>query len=302
MVAHVIYRQNLLLGAFMILASELLFASMGAAVKAVAATGMPTEMTVFMRNLFGLLVLLPLLVRGGSASLRTEVLRLHLLRAGAGLAAMYCFFYALGNLPLAEGMLLKMTAPVFMPMIAWLWLSESLRPSTLFAVMLGFVGVYFVLSPGGEFNLVALIGLLGGAFAALAKSTVRRLGRSEPNLRVVFYFSLVGLLVSVIPLGWAWQAPTIHQWQWLFAIGLLGTLGQLLLTRGYAIAPSGRVSPFTYFSVVFGAGYGYLFWGELPTDTFVLGALFIALAGILTLRRRAARDRGGSSVREGQTP
>lgn len=299
---RLIYRQNLLLGALMIVASELLFASMGAAVKAVAATGMPTEMTVFMRNLFGLLVLLPLLVRGGPASLRTEVLRLHVLRAGAGLAAMYCFFYALGNLPLAEGMLLKMTAPIFMPLIAWLWLSESLRPLTLFAVVLGFLGVYFVLSPGGEFNLVALIGLLGGAFAALAKSTVRRLGRSEPNLRVVFYFSLVGLLVSAIPLGWAWQAPTVHQWQWLFAIGLLGTLGQLLLTRGYAIAPSGRVSPFTYFSVVFGAGYGYLFWGELPTDTFVLGALFIALAGILTLKRRAARDRGGSSLGEGQTP
>ena len=74
------------------------------------------------------------------------------------------------------------------------------------------------------------------------------------------------------------------------------------MTRGYAIAPSGRVSPFTYFSVVFGAGYGYVFWGELPTETFVLGALLIALAGILTLRSRAARDMGLSSANEGQMP
>ncbi len=294
------YRQNLLLGAFMIMASELLFASMGAAVKAVAATGMPTEMTVFMRNLFGLAVLAPLLVHSGPALLRTGVIHLHLLRAGAGLAAMYCFFYALGNMPLADGMLLKMTAPLFMPLIAWLWLGESLRPLTLVAVTTGFLGVFLVLSPGGEFSPVALIGLLGGAFAALAKSTVRRLGRSEPNLRVVFYFALMGLLASAVPLGWAWQTPTGQQWQWLFAIGLLGTLGQLLLTRGYAIAPSGQVSPFTYFSVVFGAGYGYLFWGELPTETFLLGASLIAVAGILTLRRRSAVEGRGQSLREEQ--
>ncbi len=294
------YRQNLLLGAFMIMASELLFASMGAAVKAVAATGMPTEMTVFMRNLFGLAVLAPLLVHTGPALLRTGVIHLHLLRAGAGLAAMYCFFYALGNMPLADGMLLKMTAPLFMPLIAWFWLGESLRPLTLLAVTTGFLGVILVLSPGGEFSSVALIGLLGGAFAALAKSTVRRLGRSEPNLRVVFYFALMGLLASAVPLGWAWQTPTGQQWQWLFAIGLLGTLGQLLLTRGYAIAPSGRVSPFTYFSVVFGAGYGYLFWGELPTETFLLGASLIAVAGILTLRRRSAVEARGESLREEQ--
>lgn len=283
-----IYRQNLLLGALFIAASELLFASMGAAVKHVSLDGMPNEMVVFMRNLFGLLVLLPLLLRGGAGLFRTQVLHLHLLRGGAGLAAMYCFFYALGHLPLADGMLLKMTAPLFMPLIALLWLGERLRLTTLMAVLLGFAGVILVLNPGGEFNRVALVGLAGGAFAALAKSTVRRLGRSEPNLRVVFYFSVVGLSLSSIPLLWAWQMPSSQQWLWLFAIGALGVTGQLLLTRGYAIAPSGQVSPFTYFSVVFGAGYGYLFWQEVPTETFVVGASVIALAGILTLRGRRA--------------
>lgn len=293
-----IYRQNLLLGALMIVASELLFASMGAAVKAVAASGMPNEMTVFMRNLFGLMVLAPLLLRGGIAALRTSVPHLHLLRGTAGLGAMYCFFYALAHLPLADGILLKMTAPLFMPLIAWAWLSEALRPATLLAVMIGFIGVHFVLSPDGQLNLIALIGLAGGALAAVAKSTVRRLGRSEPNLRVVFWFSTIGLLISVIPLSWAWQTPTSTQWGWLFAIGALGSLGQLFLTRGYAIAPSGRVSPFTYFSVVFGTLYGYLFWGEIPAPDFLLGALLIALAGLLTLATRARSSPAPKRIEE----
>ena len=277
------YRQNLLLGAVFIVLSELLFASMGAAVKAVAATGMSNEMLVFARNLFALLLLLPLVARADRGLLRTRVPRLHLLRASAGVGAMYCFFYALAHLPLADGMLLKMTAPLFMPLIAWLWLDEGLRPATIAAVLLGFVGVFFVLNPGGEGSAIALVGLFGGALGAVAKSSVRRLGRSEPNLRVVFYFALGGLLISTVPMLWAWQAPSPTQWLWLFAVGLLGTIGQLLLTRGYAIAPSGRVSPFTYFSVVFGAAYGYLFWGELPAGTFVFGAALIAMAGVLTL-------------------
>ena len=281
-----LYRQNLLLGAALIVLSELMFSTMGAAVKAVATTGMGNEMTVFMRNLFGLLVLLPMLLRSAPGLLRTGLPGMHLLRASAGVGAMYCFFYALGHLPLADGMLLKMTAPLFMPLIAWLWLAERLRPATIAAVSLGFIGVYLVLSPDGELNRVAAVGVAGGALAAIAKSTVRRLGHSEPNLRVVFYFSSVALLISSVPLLWAWQTPSMAQWQWLFAIGLLGTAGQLLLTRGYAIAPSGQVSPFTYSAVLFGAAYGYLFWGEMPVASFIAGALIIALAGILTLFSR----------------
>ena len=126
-----------------------------------------------------------------------------------------------------------------------------------------------------------LIGLLGGAFASLAKVTVRRLGRSEPSVRVVCYFTAISTLISAVPMLWAWQTPTPVQWGLLALMGLLGTLGQFLLTRGYAIAAAASVSPFTYFSVIFGAIYGYLFWGETLTLQFTAGALLIALAGLL---------------------
>jgi drug/metabolite transporter (DMT)-like permease len=258
---------------------------MGATVKVVSAD-LPNQMTVFMRNLFGLLLLLPLVWRNGIGQLRTRIIHLHLLRAVAGVSAMYCFFYALANLPLAEGMLLKMTAPLFMPLIAWYWMSEGVTKTVLLAIGFGFLGVVLVLHPQGEFNEIALVGLLGGLFASLAKVTVRRLGHSEPSVRVVFYFSLLSMLVSALPALLDWQTPTPGQWGLLLLIGLLGTFGQLLLTRGYAIAAAASVSPFTYFSVIFGAFYGYLFWDEHLSLQFIAGALIIALAGMLTLRAR----------------
>jgi len=279
--------RQLLKGALFILVSELMFASMGAAVKAAAMSGMPNEVTVFLRNLVGTFLILPWLLRGGLGNLRSEVPHLHLLRALMGLSAMYCFFYALGRLALADGMLLKMTAPIFMPLIAWLWLRERAPASAVLAVPIGFLGVLLVLRPGGDFNWVALIGLAGGAFAALAKVTVRRLSRTEPTARIVFYFALLAAVFSAAPLAWAWQAPTAEQWALVLAIALFGTLGQILLTGGYASAPTARIAPFTYFSVLFGVAYGYLIWGEVLDLYFVAGALLIAFAGILALHPQA---------------
>ena len=77
---------------------------MGATVKALTAE-LSSEMSVYMRNLFGLMVPLPLVWRSGIGQLRTAAMHLHLLQALAGARAMYCFFSAMANLPLAEGML-----------------------------------------------------------------------------------------------------------------------------------------------------------------------------------------------------
>ncbi len=278
-----LYRQNLLLGAILIVASEALFASMGACVKQLSVS-LPNEMAVFMRNIFGMILLLPLILRSRASLFQSDIVHLHLLRAAAGLSAMYCFFYALGNLPLADGMLLKMTAPLFMPLIAWTWLGERARRLTLMAIPVGFIGVALIISPDGEFNWIALIGLLGGALAALAKVTIRRLGHSEPTVRVVSYFALLATPISAIPLLWAWQTPNLHEIGLGLLVGIFGITGQFLLSRGYAVASATNVSPFTYFSVIFGASYGYLFWGETLSTTFVIGALLIALAGVMAIR------------------
>jgi drug/metabolite transporter (DMT)-like permease len=280
-----LYRQNLLLGALFILLAEWFFASMGATVKLVTAE-LPSEMAVFMRNLLGLMLMIPLVWRRGLSGLKTGVLHIHLLRSVAGVSAMYCFFYALSQLQLADGMLLKMTAPLFMPLIALLWLGEALRKHTFIALAIGFFGVVLVLDPAGEFNGIALVGLLGGALASLAIVSLRRLGRSEPSVRVVFYFALLSTLISILPMFWYWQTPNLHQWGLLALVGILGTLGQLFLTRGYAIANAAAASPFTYSSVLFGALYGYLFWDETLSLQFIVGALLIAMAGILALHGR----------------
>jgi drug/metabolite transporter (DMT)-like permease len=272
-------------GALYMLASALLFAAMGALIK-LAARSLPNEMVVFFRNALGLAALAPWLWRHGWHGLRTRHPGAHLARALAGLAAMYCYFYALAHLPLAEATLLNYSTPLFIPFIAWLWLGESVPRRLWWAIATGFAGIVLILKPGlGLFTPVALVGAAAGLFGALAMVGIRRLTRTEPALRVVFYFALTGTLVSAVPLAWSWRTPPPGLWALLVAIGAVASLAQWLMTRAYAQAPAAQVGPFSYATVVFAALAGWALWGEVPDAPSALGALLVVAAGVLTIRQ-----------------
>jgi len=271
-----------MLAALLAMAAELMFASMGASIKLLAAQ-LPNESIVFFRNLIGLGLVVPWLLRRGPGNLVTRQFPLHLLRGLAGLGAMYCFYYALGHIPLAEAMLLKLTAPLFIPVIALLWLAESVPVRVRWAIVIGFMGVVLILHPGfAEISPVALVALAGAALAAVAKVTIRRLSVTEPSTRIVFYFALVGTVVSALPVAWHWVTPSPSAWGLVLAVSGFATAGQLLMTRAFGLAPAAQVGSFTYVSVVFASLYGWLFWDELLDMLTIGGAILIAAAGVLT--------------------
>jgi drug/metabolite transporter (DMT)-like permease len=278
---------DLWIGAALIVAGELAFASVGAAIRVIAGE-VSNEMVVFFRNAFALLLFVPWLIRDGlKYAASTESPSLHLVRGLAGLGAMYCFFYAIVHMPLAEAMLLKLSAPLFIPFVAYAWLRETAPWPARIAIGVGFAGVALILSPDlTTVAPVALVALLGGFLAAVAKVTVRRLSHTEPAGRIILYFTLIGTAVSAVPLLWAWATPTLHQAAWLFLIAVLATGGQWCLTRGLGHASAPRLAPFVYSSVIFGAAYGWWFWDEPVTLLTALGAALVALAGVLAANRR----------------
>jgi len=272
--------------ALLMVTSALLFAAMGVMVK-VAATHLPNTMVVFSRNLFGLMALLPWIVRLGWHGLRTRAWREHAVRGLAGLAAMYCFFYAIAHLQLAEAVLLNYSLPLFTPIIAGLWLHEKVPARLWRALALGFVGLLIILRPGiGLFRPAALVGLAAAVLCALAQVGVRRLTRTEPIIRIVFYFALISTVVSGLPVLRSWTTPERGLWPVLVALGVLATLGQIFLTRAYAQAPAAQVGPFIYTTVVFAGLLDWLIWGRraLPDPAFMVGAVLVCAAGILALR------------------
>lgn len=261
-----------------------MFACMGATIRHLS-VDLNNGMLVFARNLIGLGLVSLLASVPGWRQLRTRVPHLHLLRGAAGLGAMYCFFYAIAHMPLANAMLLKLTAPLFMPLVALAWLDERFTWHVVAALTVGFLGVAVILVP--DFSTlapVAAIALLGGALAAVAKVTVRRLSATEPASRTVFYFAAIGTTISLFPLTWLWQTPEPDSLLWLLVLGLFATAGQLLLTRGMGCAPAARLGPFTFFSVVFGAVLGWLFWEEVLGWATMIGTLLVLASALLVGR------------------
>jgi drug/metabolite transporter (DMT)-like permease len=271
-------------GAALMLSAALLFAAMAAGIKFISQT-LPGEMVVFFRNLFGLVALAPWILRHGWLSLGTRRPWGHVARSGAGLAAMYCYFFALGHLSLAEAVLLNYSMPLFIPFIAWWWLGEHVAPRLWGAIGIGFLGIVLILKPGlSLFSPVSLVGLAAGMLGATAMVGIRRLTRTEPAFRIVFYFSLLATIVSALPLLWRWQTPRPDLWLPLLGIGALATIAQILMTRAYAEAPAAAVGPFIYATVVFAALAGWGFWGEGVDLISLVGAVFVCVAGAATIR------------------
>ena len=264
-----------------------MFATMGVAVR-FASAELPNEMVVFLRSFFGLIFLLPWIYHHKDISLVTIRFYGHLSRSLAGLAAMYCFFYAIANLQLAEAILLNYTAPIFISVIALVWLKEKLSGKIMIAIITGFVGVCLILKPGyNNISQAAWIGLASGMLAALAMVSIRNLSTTEPTLRIVFYYSIITTGVSAFPLIWYWQTPDIKTLFIMVLAGLVASLGQLLLTYSYSLAPAARVGPYTYATVVFAAVYGWIFWSDKPDALMLAGAVLIIVAGIIALHTRS---------------
>lgn len=254
------------------------FAVMSACVKQVSAD-LPTSVSVFLRNAIGLMFILPLLAPRGLSFLKTTRLKTHLLRSGFSLCAMSCYFFALGSIGLAEATLLNTTSPIFITILAILFLGEKLNRYTLTAIISGFAGVSLIMKPGTDlFTLGALLGLASGFFIACTKVLIRHMAQSEPVMRTLFYFSLLSTIYSAVPLLWFWQTPSADQLLIMTLAGFSGTIGQLLLTYSFTHNPAVKVAPFSYTIVLIAAVVGWLGWNELPDGKSMLGAILVISA------------------------
>ncbi|WP_341503399.1 DMT family transporter [Gallaecimonas sp. GXIMD4217] len=275
-------------GALLLALAELCFAAVSALVKGLADDFSQPQL-VFFRSLLATLMLLPWAWRHRQEVGRPRLLPLHLLRAIAGIAAMYAFFYAIAHLKLAQAVLVLLVAPFFMPVIARLWLGEGTSRLSWLAMAIGFTGVALILKPWqGSLELVLLIALAAAVLVALTKVTIRRLTREESPTKVVFYFSLLSTLIALLPLPLplGWQPGSPLAWAGMLAMGLLAGLGQILMTRAFALASPGRIGALSYLSVLYAAGLGWLLWQEGQDALFWLGAILITWGGLITTRQR----------------
>lgn len=280
-------------GIFLMMAAVSLFVVMSGLIK--AADRVPAGQAVFFRSACAVPVILGWLLAQGQfpQGLRTRNWQGHAVRGIAGTLAMGLGFAGLRYLPLPEVTAIRFATPIMIVIFAALILGERLRLIRISAVTVGLVGVMIVMWPrltfeGGEGALFGALVTLGSAtLAALAQVFVKSMSGVERTAAIVFYFTMTAAALSLltVPFGWVW--PVGWEWAFLIGAGLIGGVGQILLTSSYRFADAGVVAPFTYVSMLWALVIGFFVFGEVPTLPMLGGAALIIAAGVaIVLRER----------------
>jgi len=285
---------NAMRAASLMLASTLFFALMAIAIR-LASAQLHTFEVAFFRNLFGLLAATPLLFRHGPGLLRTAHLPKYIVRCLIGIASMFCGFWAIGHLPLAQAISLSYSTPLFVTIAAVTFLHEHVRARRWAAVVVGFLGVLVLVRPGTSgFTPGALVALSAAVLSGVVSIQIKQLSAVEPADRIVLWTTLLWVPMSLGPALFVWQWPHGLTWLWVAAAGVLGTSAHMLWTRALTLGDVSALTPISFMQLPVVAVFAWLMFDE-PVDRWTIagaGIIFAANAYIAhreaTLARRSA--------------
>jgi drug/metabolite transporter (DMT)-like permease len=253
---------------------------------------LPVAVVFFFRMALAVPLVLPWIMRGGIGVLATKRLGFHFVRGTVGALSMWCWVYAVKFLALATFTAISFTRPLWMPLVAWLILSERMGARRGALILLGFAGVLVVARPTLQFDAAVLVALLGGAVSSVTMVQVKQLTVTEPSARIVFYFSVFGTLYAFPFAAMEWVTPNLAQFGWLAMSALAAAAGQYAIARAATIGEATAIAPMDFVQLPISAIAGLVIFSEMPDlPTFAgAGIIFVATLAIAREeRRRRAR-------------
>lgn len=205
-------------------------------------------------------------------------------------------------MPLADALAVIFLSPLLVTAASALFLGEPVGWRRWSAVVAGFIGVLLIANPGaGALSWVVLVPLAAAACAATRDVITRRIGMADTTLCVLFWSVFLTMLAGLVtlPFGTHWPSPA--DWGLFAAAGMLGGASHFLTTRAFQIAAANVMAPFKYLSLVWGAMFGFLFWGDVPGPVKIAGAALMVASGLYVMHRervaaRAARLSRGVGI------
>ena len=262
--------------------------ALNAAVKHLSAELHPFEITFF-RALFGFLAFVPLFMRHGWASLRTEHLGLHVVRGVLTGVGLLILFWGLSMTPLAKAQALSFSTPLFATFLAYTVLGEKIRVRRIAALVAGFAGTMVVLRPGIiEVGTGPLLILLSAVAFGGMMIAIKMLSRTESSITITVYMAVFTTPLTFIVALFVWQTPTWSQLGVMAAIGFLSTFIHLCLAQAIKEADMTAVLPINFTSLIWAAVIGFAIFGETPdAGTWIGGTIiFVAVVSIAFLERQ----------------
>jgi drug/metabolite transporter (DMT)-like permease len=272
-------------GVLFMLLSALVATLSGATAKVLSQTMDPIEI-VFYRNFLGVIIIL-YSFKKIPVSINTSKLHLLFLRGILGTIAMLLFFYTIATIPLGEAVILNKTSLFFVTILAYYLMKESISINTIFALIIGFVGVILIIKPFGiEISIEHILGILGGFFAAAAYATIKKIKDIYDARVIMLSFMGIGVIIPLLLfLFTPYVEFKIHTdlltWSLIILMAILSTVSQWFLTRAYSLSRASIIGVVGYSSIPFAVGFGVMLGDSLPDIYTLFGIALIVFGGIL---------------------
>lgn len=299
--------------------ASFMFAIMGVCVK-LASDLYSTSEIVMYRGMTGVLFL-TVLIRLQGGTFKTALPWHHVWRGIVGVIALWLWFYAIGKLPLATATTLNYMAPIWIAAIlfaAGLWRGQKkFEWGVTAAILASFIGVTMLLQPAFQADqwFSGLMGLCSGVLSAFAYLQVKKLGQmGEPEYRVVFYFSVTGIVAGLLGAlagpGFmgndevVWHAHSGIGIALLLGVGMTATVAQMAMTRAYRLGNTLVTANLQYTGIIFSSFWGILLWDDVLSWLGWLGIALILVSGLAATyyNTRSAAATGKKSVAEANDP
>ncbi len=233
--------------------------------------------------------------KGQLSVLKTSRVKIYIVRGIIGFCAPFFFFSALGFMPIADVVVLFFAAPFIMTVLSIPLLKETVGPYRWAAIIIGFVGVLIVAQPGGgdsdgTFQLGVIYAIAGCLAYSLIQIMTRRMGNTEPPVRIVYYFNAATLIIGSCFLPFVWKPMTLFDFGVLLVMTAVAVVGHILMTTAFVKAPISVIVPFEYTALLWSTLFGLLIWGDFPANHVWLGAAIIVASGIFMIYRERVHN------------
>jgi S-adenosylmethionine uptake transporter len=237
---------------------------------------LPFEIVAFHRFFFGTLTLVPFIFLKGSKEFHTTRPYLHIIRGSILYCAISIWVYCLNLVPIVTATLATFTIPLFLLILAPIFLREKVSNALKIATIVGFIGIIIAYKPTDISFKFATFGLLISSllFASLDILNKKFVSK-ESMISMLFYSGLVTTCLSIIPAVNNWQTPSFHDYIVLLYLGIGSNLILFFLLKAFSCVKATDVAPYRYLELVLSGTFGFIYFYEVPDSAFILGSLFV---------------------------
>lgn len=274
-------KNNIKLAVLLMILSALSFSIMQIVVK-ISSANIPLMEQVFSRNFITLLISLTVMIKNKERIFphKNNIIAI-ILRAIFGYLGVVTFFYATNNMLLADASVLQRTSPFWATLFAFIISKEKVLKIQWFALIIAIIGSIFIIKPKMNSNLTtSLIALSAVIFAGIAYAIIGSLKGKESNSLIIFYFSLISCLLSLIYFK-SFVVPNLYDLIALILIGIFAGLGQFFLTVSCKKAPVSTVSIFNYSGVIFFYLFSVFILNEILDAYSIFGTILTISAALM---------------------